>query len=334
MASPRAWSFLTIDGARQYGGNAGYADNPEEVYRYDSDVANYRQVSEDDVIILRSRSDVLGVARIEQILSAQGAKERLRCPHCHVTNIKERARTQPRWACKNQHTFDEPERQTVSVKTFEAHYGGTFCPAPPGLTLPLVNDAVMRPSDQMSIKELDLGKIEAWLRTDSGCHQLVVDYASAIAPDGAAQTDIDREAPTSIIETRRRVLREVNLRRGQPQFRERLIRRYGNACQISACAFPGLVEAAHITPYALTNENGAHNGLLLRSDLHTLFDLGLLAVDPASMAVALHPALLMTDYASFEGRVLFTNGTTGPDRAALAERWDFFKSQLSQGGGL
>lgn len=334
MASPRAWSLLTIDGARQYGGNAGYADNPEEVYRYDSDVANYRQVSEDDVIILRSRSDVIGVARIEKILSKQGAKERLRCPHCHVTNIKERATMQPRWACKNRHTFEEPERQTVTVGTFEAHYGRTFRPAPPTLTLTRLNEAVMRPSDQMSIKELDLGRIEEWLRTDSGCHQLVVDYASAIAPDGAAQNDTGLEAPTSIIETRRRVLREVNLRRGQPQFRERLIRRYGNACQISACTFPGLVEAAHITPYALTYENGAHNGLLLRSDLHTLFDLGLLAVDPASMAVALHPALLMTDYVSFEGRLLFTNGTTGPDRAALAERWKFFKSQLSRSGGL
>jgi hypothetical protein len=37
----RVWSLLTIDGVRQYGGNTGYNDDPEAVYRNDSDVANH-----------------------------------------------------------------------------------------------------------------------------------------------------------------------------------------------------------------------------------------------------------------------------------------------------
>lgn len=329
MPSPRVWSFLTIDGARQYGGNAGYEDDPSSVYRYDSSVSNYRQVSEGDVVVVRSRIKILGMARIERILTGEGEKERLRCPNCGISQIKERATMQPRWTCRDHHTFDTPERETVSVTTFEAHYGGTFRPAPHALTLQQLSDAVMRPSDQMSIKELDLAKFEKVLLDDIGCHQLVVEYANAIAPEAIAEIDMDFEIPRSIIEARRCVLREVNLRRGQPQFRERLVRRYGKACQISRCAFPGLVEAAHITPYAKTNENGVHNGLLLRSDLHTLFDLGLLAVDPASMTVALHTALLKMGYASFEGAPLFTNGTSGPDHAALTERWKFFRGRLS-----
>jgi hypothetical protein len=68
---------------------------------------------------------------------------------------------------------------------------------------------------------------------------------------------------------------------------------------------------------------------LLRSDLHTLFDLGLLAINPATMTISLHRALLGMGYGSFEGAPLFTNGTSGPDRAALAERWEIFNSRLS-----
>jgi putative restriction endonuclease len=314
---------------RQYGGNAGYEDDPSSVYRYDSNVSNYRQVSEGDVIVVRSRIKILGMARIEKILTGEGEKERLRCPVCGISQIKERATMQPRWACQDHHAFDTPKRETVGVKRFEAHYSGTFRPAPRALTLQQLNDAVMRPSDQMSIKELDLAKFEDVLLNDIGCHQLVIEYADAIGPDATAQIGTDFEMPRSIIEARRRVLREVNLRRGQPQFRERLVRRYGKACQISLCAFPGLIEAAHITPYARTNENGVHNGLLLRSDLHTLFDLGLLAIDPATMTVALHPALLEMGYGTFDGAPLFTNGTSGPDHAALTERWEFFRSRLS-----
>ncbi|MGF6444349.1 HNH endonuclease [Paraburkholderia youngii] len=182
----------------------------------------------------------------------------------------------------------------------------------------------------MSIKELDLSKLEETLLGDIGCRQLVVEYVNAIDLDTAATIDTDTETPRSIIETRRRVLREVNLRQGQPQFRNRLILRYGNACQISRCAFPGLVEAAHIAPYATSSENGVHNGLLLRSDLHTLFDLGLLAINPATMTVSLHPEVQGMGYGSLEGAPLFTNGTSGPDRAALAERWEFFNSHLAR----
>ncbi|MGF6965728.1 putative restriction endonuclease [Paraburkholderia sp. WC7.3g] len=328
--SPRAWSFLTIDGVRQYGGNVGYEDDPAKVYRYDSDVANCRQVKKDDVVILRSRTEIICVAEIGEILEGQGHKERLRCPICRATNIKKRGTKTPEWACKNQHSFDDPTRETVAVHTFEAHYADTFRLPPQELTTTQLQDAVLRPSDQMSIKEIDLAKIERFLSIDPSYRQLVVAYASAISPDATPHSMDDTEAPQSIIAARRRVLREVNLRRGQQQFRDRLIRLYGAACQVSRCAFPSLVEAAHIMPYAQTNDHSAHNGLLLRSDLHTLFDLGLMAINPLDMRVSLHPDLLLVGYASFDGASLFTNGTNGPNRDALRERWEFFQTCLQR----
>jgi hypothetical protein len=47
----------------------------------------------------------------------------------------------------------------------------------------------MRPSDQMSIKELDLAKFEEVLLDDIDCRRLVIEFADAIGPDTAAQID-------------------------------------------------------------------------------------------------------------------------------------------------
>jgi putative restriction endonuclease len=326
--SPRTWSLLTVEGIRQYGGNAGYLDDPAKIYRYDSDVANYRQLQQNDIVLLRSKTNILGIGKIEKIVAGEGNKERLRCPVCQATNIKERLRKQPRWGCKNGHTFEEPTREYTSVQTFEAHYENTFRTVHQDLTTALLHNAVLRPSDQMSIKEVDLAKIEAILLRDPACKELVLGYATAIVVENSEELESDVSLSESIIEARRRVLREISLRRGQAQFRQRLIRRYGNLCQVSRCAFPPLVEAAHILPYGKTGDNSVHNGLLLRSDLHTLFDLGLLAVHPRSMTIGLHPTLLRFGYASFEDTQLFINGTHGPDREALWQRWEFFETRL------
>src|SRR3712207_8092818 len=42
--------------------------------------------------------------------------------------------------------------------------------------------------------------------------------------------------------------------------------------------------------------NHPTNGLLLRADLHLLFDQGLIGIDPATMTVLVHPALRSTRY--------------------------------------
>jgi putative restriction endonuclease len=41
-----------------------------------------------------------------------------------------------------------------------------------------------------------------------------------------------------------------------------------------------VLEAAHIQPYAAGGRHSIQNGLLLRSDLHTLFDRGYVTVTP------------------------------------------------------
>jgi hypothetical protein len=99
-----------------------------------------------------------------------------------------------------------------------------------------------------------------------------------------------------------RVLREVQTRRGQPAFRAALIRAYG-VCAISGCADMEALEAAHITPHSSDENYSTRNGLLLRADIHTLFDLRLISVNPRSGKIVV-VASLGTTYRQYEGQLL------------------------------
>jgi len=56
-----------------------------------------------------------------------------------------------------------------------------------------------------------------------------------------------------------------------------------------------VLEAAHIVPYATSGDNDTSNGLLLRSDIDTLFDLGLLNIR-IDYQINLHDAPLTSEY--------------------------------------
>lgn len=109
--------------------------------------------------------------------------------------------------------------------------------------------------------------------------------------------------PSNIIDGRQRVIGQIVRRRGQPEFRKKLLIAYEDRCAISNCDLVEALEAAHIVPYRGPETNDVRNGLLIRSDLHTLFDLGLIAVDE-SMSLVLSPKLQATSYSELTGRRL------------------------------
>jgi putative restriction endonuclease len=63
-----------------------------------------------------------------------------------------------------------------------------------------------------------------------------------------------------------------------------------------------VLEAAHIIPYRGPQTNHVANGLLLRADLHTLFDLGMITVDGATKKLLVSDELAETIYARFHGK--------------------------------
>ena len=110
--------------------------------------------------------------------------------------------------------------------------------------------------------------------------------------------------PSGLVDGRSRAIRAIVNRRGQPEFRRRLLEAYGGRCAISDCNAVDALEAAHITPYHGPETNHPANGLLLRADLHTLFDVGLLAVHETTRTAILGHALTGTSSAEIGGRAI------------------------------
>jgi putative restriction endonuclease len=72
----------------------------------------------------------------------------------------------------------------------------------------------------------------------------------------------------------------VKPRLGQGAFRVVVTDAYQRRCAITGESTLPVLEAAHILPFAEHGPNEVGNGLLLRSDFHKLFDLGLVTVTP------------------------------------------------------
>lgn len=109
--------------------------------------------------------------------------------------------------------------------------------------------------------------------------------------------------PSAIEDGRERVAREIAIRRGQSAFRQRLLEAYG-CCAMSGSTVEPALEAAHIVSYQGPGTNHLTNGLLLRADLHSLFDFGLLSVDAATLTILVSPQLAHSEYAALHGQRL------------------------------
>lgn len=89
----------------------------------------------------------------------------------------------------------------------------------------------------------------------------------------------------------------------QGAFRDALFHAYSGRCVVSGCNVPEALEAAHVIPHngdPIWDQVG--NGLLLRRDLHTLFDAFLWSVDPRNGSLHMSDRLKSTGYARLAGR--------------------------------
>jgi hypothetical protein len=67
---------------------------------------------------------------------------------------------------------------------------------------------------------------------------------------------------------------------GQGIFRSVITDVYGRTCSVTGEKALPVLDAAHIRPFSETQDNFVQNGLLLRSDVHRLFDAGYVTVTP------------------------------------------------------
>jgi putative restriction endonuclease len=96
--------------------------------------------------------------------------------------------------------------------------------------------------------------------------------AQRIEDSGAISSDSDEQRFGEAYLARSRL--------GQGAFRVLVTDAYQRRCAVTGERTLPVLEAAHIRPYAERGPHRVSNGILLRSDLHKLFDLGYMTVTP------------------------------------------------------
>lgn len=167
----------------------------------------------------------------------------------------------------------------------------------------------------MDNKEYRLPGLESVPRRGSAASNVdsvLEDEEEAADNDGSFDPHDERDA-------RRLTIAAIVRRRGQPAFRSALLDAYERKCAVTGCDVEDALEAAHITPYRGDHTNDVTNGLLLRSDIHTLFDIGKIAVDPATRKVLLADDLRTSMYQQYAGKSIRwpKDERRGPNKDAL-----------------
>ncbi|WP_370937337.1 HNH endonuclease [Amycolatopsis sp. cg13] len=294
-----AWALFSAAGKRKYDGNGGYPDVLGDQYVYDNLVSNSQQLRVGDLVVLWDAERVHGVSRIERIDAQEGVlKPKRVCPKCGGSRFDERKVQRPRYRCRRatcHHEFDAPRDETTSVTQFVAVYGSGYRP---------VNGKISR--EQVLERLRDGAKQNAIRRLDHAALLTLLDESPVSAPKrkprkGKIPVGGHREA-------------RAKVRRGQSAFRDNLLAEYGTRCAITGPCPEAVLEAAHLISFA--KHESHENGMLLRADVHKLFDRGLLAVHPDTLCVEISPSLAGDHYYSgFEGVSI----PDGLDRAVVRD---------------
>lgn len=314
----QAWSFKAIvKEDLRYWGNDGYHDDSSVFYRYNNSVPNYKNVKEGDIVIIRDREKILGVSIIEKLESHSTTKTVFKCPHegCDAKKIRPRETIKPKWRCDNGHEFAEQKIVLEPAKEFIANYGSSFQMLEDVSLLQLKSESP-RYNIQLSIQEVNI----QWAQ------ELLGTQASSIIPLTAGEADND--TPELLEGDLRKIVdRQIKQRRGQKTFRDNLIS-VNPVCAFTGCKVLDVLEAAHIDAYRNISHNHISNGLLLRCDIHTLFDLNLISINPYSQEIHLSPTLINSEYSHLQGQQAIIKHTIS--HSALKKRWDVFIKQHNQ----
>lgn len=232
----------------------------------------------------------------------------------------------PKYRCENKHEFDEPDSEVIKVINFEAYYSTSFVAPKKIITIDNLkpfykngynpNNSMQSVSEDFFIKyyKSEIEKLNKEFVYPSA--EDAVNYLSDFYEDNYVPSDKDE---------RPKIIQAIYARRGQKTFRDSLRKLYGDKCMVTGCEILDVIEAAHINPYKGEKDNHVTNGLLLRSDIHTLFDLNLIGINPKTFKIEISKSLFNTDYQELNSVSLVIGKNKGPSIDALDIRWNLFR---------
>lgn len=309
-AAHGAWLLLAARPEdRHYGGNDGYEDSPDSQYSWDETVPNHSKVAVGDRIALWDKRQLIGISVVDAIETGQNEKARYTCPNCGKASIKERRELRPKFRCdKCKETCNEPERRIELVRTYRTHHAPGWVDLEGCLSAQQLRLLCDPPGSQLSIRSLD------W-------NAFIASLGQTIEP-GSLTPFLRREATIS----EGHDFKSVRVRKGQARFRQRLLSQFGAVCAISGSAPEAALEAGHLYSYAEIGKHHDDGGLLLRRDIHALFDRGDVTVDPTTQKVDVRSSLMRFEmYRSLHGTDLHVDLTQN-HKKWLRAHWDQHRS--------
>ena len=156
----------------------------------------------------------------------------------------------------------------------------------------------------------------------SAVTRIVYAYGSIEGALLLRQTELLAEIPSGFSETlgKRRI--------GQKKFRDHLLEQNGPLCAITGPQPVESLDAAHISQFSEHPVHRRNGGLLLRADMHRLFDNLLLAVDPKILRARIAP-IIVERYAGlkkYDGIDLHFGDAYTPDRESITDHYKSAKA--------
>ena len=298
---------------RQHGGNLGYDDSAAEYYSWDSTVPNHSAPKILDKIIIWDGEVLIGTGVIQDIKISSSEKVRLRCPHCNMTKIKERHKVLPKYRCHNQECkkeFENPTKETISVKTYRSYHADFWYDLSGQLEAKELRAICQQPRSQFSLRPFRWLEFLKLIGREVG-HNL--ESIDTLTMPGSGH----RNAKTRV-------------RVGQSAFRKEMLEQFGNVCAFSGENHLRGLDAAHLYSYANLGEHYKNGGLMLRKDLHKLFDFGLITVEPQTMTIKLAYSLQkIPQYQELKGSILKVS-VNEQIRKWLKMHWDEHQNSLKE----
>lgn len=276
------WLCTTKETEAQGRLGEGYGDVLGQSYVWKADLPNARRIAVGDAIVLWDNKRLLGMAWIDNIETFSATRTTFVCPKCLKADVRTRSKLQPRYrcgACKA--VFDEPNAHTEVAKYLRANYEASWAPATRLVRRSDCKELSNRPSSQLSLQDIDMGKFRI----------LVDSFGIEAAP--VKRRDFDRQDGHRLATVKTRV--------GQGAFRSRLLTRYGPICAIIGPSPQPVLEAAHLYRYSEVGRHHDDGGIMLRRDVHRLFDIGLISVIPKESTIEIHEDLRI--YPAYEDLV-------------------------------
>ena len=285
-----SWLLLLKSEKRVHAGNLGYDDQDSSSYTWDDTVPKCNQPKPGDNIVIWDGNTSLGSSVIEKIKTGTKEKTRRRCPNCKTTNIRERTSKSPKFKCgaKNcRKEFGQPKEESIKVKTFQTYHEAAWLDLSGRFNAKLLRKLCRSFVEQHSIRPF---KWAEFLENLDAAEKNKIEAGSKSVDSwlGGGRKD-----------------RIVKVRVGQQKFRQKLLEKFGNECAFTGKTHEKALEAAHLYSYSNIEKHLDGGGLLLRRDMHRLFDSGLIAVNPRSLKIDLSSELKkFPQYRSLQGECL------------------------------